>query len=114
MCSQDHKNCSRPSQRRDKNSTCILYLILVKLPRRTKDNTHFSPEGADKVARIIVELIKESRLPLANYLQKEFEMFPLNLGIRAHDLDVRNREEIVQKYHSFTCPISNLHHKSIS
>ena len=24
-------------------------------------------------------------------------MFPLNLGIRAHDLDVRNREEIVQK-----------------
>ena len=42
-------------------------------------------------------------------------MFPLNLGIRAHDLDVRNREEIVQKkYHSFTCPISNLHHKSIS
>ena len=24
-------------------------------------------------------------------------MFPLNLGIRAHDLEVRNREEIVQK-----------------
>ena len=38
-------------------------------------------------------------------------MFPLNLGIRAHDLEVRNREEIVQKYHSFTCPISNLHRK---
>lgn len=39
-------------------------------PEGLKDNTHFSPEGADKVARIIVELIKESRLPRANYLQK--------------------------------------------
>ena len=36
-------------------------------------------------------------------------MFPLNLGIRAHDLDVRNREEIVKKVSQLH--LSHLHHK---
>ncbi|HCD4482062.1 TPA: rhamnogalacturonan acetylesterase, partial [Enterococcus faecium] len=58
-----------------KEETKKFYLHLMpdtckNYPEGLKDNTHFSPEGADKVARIIVELIKESRLPLANYLQK--------------------------------------------
>ncbi|PQD87307.1 rhamnogalacturonan acetylesterase, partial [Enterococcus faecium] len=56
-----------------KEETKKFYLHLMpdtckNYPEGLKDNTHFSPEGADKVARIIVELIKESRLPLANYL----------------------------------------------
>lgn len=38
-------------------------------------------------------------------------MFPLNLGIRAHDLEVRNREEIVQKVSQLHLSISNLHRK---
>ncbi|MDA9460576.1 rhamnogalacturonan acetylesterase [Enterococcus mundtii 3F] len=32
------------------------------------DNTHFSPEGADLVAQLVVELLKETDLPLVNYL----------------------------------------------
>ena len=38
-------------------------------------------------------------------------MFPLNLGIRAHDLDVRNREEIVQKVSQLHLSHINLHTK---
>ena len=34
-------------------------------------------------------------------------MFPLNLGIRAHDLDVRNREEIVQKVSQLHLQVHN-------
>ncbi|MGM0146054.1 hypothetical protein IGJ94_002628 [Enterococcus sp. AZ153] len=32
------------------------------------DNTHFSPEGAALVAQLVVELLKETDLPLVNYL----------------------------------------------
>lgn len=32
------------------------------------DNTHFSSEGADLVAQLVVELLKETDLPLVNYL----------------------------------------------
>lgn len=39
-------------------------------PEGLHDNTHFSPEGAEKVAGLIAQLIKESRLPLADYLKE--------------------------------------------
>jgi lysophospholipase L1-like esterase len=34
-----------------------------------KDNTHFNPTGAHKMAELAVEGIKELKLPLAAYLK---------------------------------------------
>jgi lysophospholipase L1-like esterase len=39
-------------------------------PRGVEDNTHFSPLGADVMARLAVEGIREQKLGLARYLKK--------------------------------------------
>lgn len=40
-------------------------------PKGIEDNTHFSPLGADVMARLVVEAIRELNLGLAKYLKKD-------------------------------------------
>lgn len=51
----------------------VLFLQLkpgenANYPKGVEDNTHFSPKGADEMARLAVEGIRESGLKLAKYL----------------------------------------------
>ena len=39
-------------------------------PNGIEDNTHFSPEGAEVMARLVVDGIRELHLPLAKFLKK--------------------------------------------
>lgn len=54
-----------------------LFLISVKpntfkfLPNGKDDNTHFTREGAVEVAKLVVEGIKEAKLPIAEYLKTD-------------------------------------------
>ncbi len=43
----------------------------VNYPRGKEDNTHLSPEGASRIARLVVEGIKETALPLVSELQNQ-------------------------------------------
>ena len=43
----------------------------VNYPTGKKDNTHLSPEGAKVVAGLVVQGIKELKIPLTNYLLKK-------------------------------------------
>lgn len=53
-----------------------LYLHLApgespNYPDGLSDNTHFSPEGASFTARLIIDLLKKTNLPLTSYLKGE-------------------------------------------
>jgi lysophospholipase L1-like esterase len=45
----------------------------INYPKGIEDNTHFSPLGADVMARLAVEGIREQKLGLARYLKKQNE-----------------------------------------
>ena len=52
-----------------------LFLILQKgespnYPNGLEDNTHFKPEGAEAMARLVVEGIRETKIGLRKYLKK--------------------------------------------
>lgn len=52
-----------------------LFLILQKgespnYPNGLDDNTHFSPQGAEEIAKLIVEGIRETKIGLRKYLKK--------------------------------------------
>lgn len=40
-------------------------------PKGIEDNTHFSPEGAEEMAKLVVEGIRENRLSLGKYLKRK-------------------------------------------
>ncbi len=42
-------------------------------PNGIEDNTHFSPEGAEVIARLVVDGIRELHLPLAKFLKKRMQ-----------------------------------------
>jgi lysophospholipase L1-like esterase len=39
-------------------------------PKGVEDNTHFNPKGADEMAKLVVEGIRENKLKLSRYLKK--------------------------------------------
>lgn len=43
---------------------------LTNYPKGISDNTHFSEQGANEMAKLVIEGIKEIKLPLAAYLKK--------------------------------------------
>ena len=54
----------------------ILFLQLKKdedpnYPNGIEDNTHFRPAGADEIAKLVVEGIRENKLGLGKYLKKK-------------------------------------------
>jgi lysophospholipase L1-like esterase len=39
-------------------------------PNGVDDNTHFRPKGAEEMAKLAIEGIRENKLPLRKYLKK--------------------------------------------
>ena len=39
-------------------------------PKGVEDNTHFNPKGADEMAKLAVEGIRETKIKLGRYLKR--------------------------------------------